>query len=155
MRRLAIPLLAALVIGGLVVVGYWAGGRLGADAGGSKLLSLWLSDPDCGVYPDGCAASGEGLELRLRFLDPPSAMKPATLQLDSSLPLSLATVDFEMVGMDMGLNRYRLESPEGRRFQARVMLPVCVSGRRDWVARVYVVGEQGDYLAEFPFETRH
>jgi hypothetical protein len=155
MRRLAMPLLAALVIGGLVAVGYWAGGRLGSDAGGSEFVSLSLSDPDCRVFPDGCAAFGEDLELRLRFLDQPSAMKPVTLELDSSLPISSASVDFEMVGMDMGMNRYRLESPDQRRFQAKVMLPVCVSGRRDWVARVYVVGEQGDYLAEFPFETEH
>jgi len=39
---------------------------------------------------------------------------------------------FDMQGMQMGLNRYRLlPGPDGR-WTAEVVLPVCVQGRSDW-----------------------
>ncbi len=38
-----------------------------------------------------------------------------------------------MVGMDMGFNRYDLRPAGNGVFASKVTLPVCVSGRRDWI----------------------
>ena len=39
-----------------------------------------------------------------------------------------------MVSMDMGFNRYDLRpAGEPGEFAARITLPMCVSGRRDWM----------------------
>jgi hypothetical protein len=44
-----------------------------------------------------------------------------------------AQASFTMVGMNMGLNRYTLRPDVAGVFHAEVILPVCVSGRREWV----------------------
>lgn len=65
------------------------------------------------------------------------------------------TLRFDMVGMDMGVNQYRLQVIDKGVWQAQVMLPVCVTGRRDWFAtvRVTVPGDEA-VEAKFPFETQ-
>lgn len=50
--------------------------------------------------------------------------------------------EFAMQGMEMGLNRYRLEHQANGEWQGRVTLPVCVSGRRDWLLVLEVDGER-------------
>lgn len=47
---------------------------------------------------------------------------------------------FSMEGMDMGFNLYTLRADKAGVFQARVTLPVCVTGRRDWVMDLNVDG---------------
>jgi hypothetical protein len=47
---------------------------------------------------------------------------------------------FTMEGMDMGFNLYTLRPDAGGVFRARVTLPVCVSGRRDWRMNLNVDG---------------
>lgn len=47
---------------------------------------------------------------------------------------------FTMEGMDMGFNLYTLRADKKGAFQASVTLPVCVTGRRDWVMHLSVDG---------------
>lgn len=49
---------------------------------------------------------------------------------------------FTMEGMDMGFNLYTLHADAKGTFQTTVTLPVCVTGRRDWVMRLSVDGAQ-------------
>ncbi len=56
---------------------------------------------------------------------------------------------FTMAGMDMGFNLYTLRpDPEGV-FRGSVTLPVCVTGRRDWVMILEIDGAQ----LQVPFVT--
>lgn len=50
----------------------------------------------------------------------------------SGLDVESVHAYFLMRGMDMGFNRYRFVR-DGDHWRAVVTLPVCVSGRRDWV----------------------
>ena len=43
---------------------------------------------------------------------------------------------FVMRGMKMGLNRYHFVDQGNNRWRADVTLPVCVSGRSDWIAEL-------------------
>lgn len=61
--------------------------------------------------------------------------------------------DFQMVGMDMGMNRYRLTHSDGA-WRANVTLPVCMSGRVDWFALIEFTAKGNSYRAKFPFQTR-
>ena len=71
---------------------------------------------------------------------------------DSALPSAgPASVDFVMVGMDMGLNRYTLTRQADGSYRAKIILPVCSTGRSDWVAKVSAVVGQEMWTAEFPF----
>lgn len=47
---------------------------------------------------------------------------------------------FTMVGMDMGFNLYSLHADNQGVYKARITLPVCVSGRRDWVMTLDIDG---------------
>jgi hypothetical protein len=53
-----------------------------------------------------------------------------------------ARANFTMPGMDMGFNLYTLR-PDGRgAYRARVTLPMCVTGRQDWVLHVDLDGRR-------------
>lgn len=56
---------------------------------------------------------------------------------------------FTMEGMDMGFNLYTLHADKNGVFRGRVTLPVCVSGRRDWLMTLDIDGR----LLAVPFVT--
>jgi len=55
-----------------------------------------------------------------------------------------------MVDMNMGFNLYTLRPDSDGVFRAKVTLPACVSGRRDWVMTVDI--DKATRLA-VPFST--
>ncbi len=67
-----------------------------------------------------------------------------------------ASVDFVMIGMDMGINRYALLKQADGDFVGKVILPVCSIGRSDWLAKLSVVvsladGAQEMWTLDVPF----
>lgn len=63
-------------------------------------------------------------------------------------------VDFDGVDMRMGINRVRL-TPSGQSatlFTGQGMLPVCVSGRMLWSAKVLIDTPSGAHIVPFHFE---
>jgi hypothetical protein len=64
------------------------------------------------------------------------ALQPFSVAFNSSHDPGIEdiTVSFSMKGMDMGSNRYRLERNRQGGWQAQVTLPICISGRSDWLA---------------------
>lgn len=71
----------------------------------------------------------------------PSALQPFVLTVRAPKGTQVYA-EFVMQGMEMGLNRYRLEHQPNGAWQGRVTLPVCVSGRRDWLLVLEVDGER-------------
>ena len=61
-------------------------------------------------------------------------------------------VAFRMRDMDMGRNVYRLQRVADA-WQADVILPVCSSGRRDWLAEVRVRADGAEIIGVFTFMT--
>ncbi|WP_246542729.1 hypothetical protein [Paludibacterium yongneupense] len=74
-----------------------------------------------------CALPGGG---RLRFVTPPRHGQAFELRVEG-VETKSATAEFTMRDMDMGFNRYRFVKQPAA-WQARVMLPLCVTGRREW-----------------------
>jgi len=64
-------------------------------------------------------------------------MRPFVTEIEAS---GAATVgaDFAMSGMDMVPNRYHLRRENDGYWRASVVLPVCVSGREDWVLTLMI-----------------
>jgi hypothetical protein len=94
----------------------------------------------------GCRLQLGGEGVVVRFSESPRAMRPFVIEVDA--PRAVAVVaDFTMPGMDMVPNRYDLaRAPDGQ-WRAKVVLPVCISGRADWSLAVTV----GDRTASVPF----
>lgn len=57
---------------------------------------------------------------------------------------------FQMQDMEMGFNRYRLLPAAAEGWQAEVMLPACIQGRKDWL----VILEIGGRKYALPFTSR-
>lgn len=138
--------LVALAAGGFMAA------RLQAPAPPEAARTLAVA-PDCDPAAGGCAAGGEDLRLQVRFDRTVTPLEPFTVRLEADSPLDDARLRFDMAGMDMGLNAYRMR-PAGGRWEATVMLPVCATGRRDWIVTVTVVRGGTAFRAVIPFVVR-
>jgi hypothetical protein len=137
MKRVWAPLLLVVALVAIAVAGWWL--KRPAEA-----VAVACTDPLAG-----CIFSHRGAPARVRF-----SMQPVPLQafeLTVAAPnVTRISAEFQMVGMDMGFNRYDLRPTHDGAFASKVTLPVCVSGRRDWVLTLDLDGAR----YALPFSTR-
>ena len=101
-----------------------------------------------------CADLNQGCPLAdgvsLRFLRPARHGQHFPVQL-AGWPANSPPpgVEFAMAGMDMGSARFPLRDQGHGRWQADIMLPVCVTGRQDWLLLLDLHGKrlQVDFVA--------
>ncbi|MEW6591202.1 MAG: hypothetical protein AB1418_09195 [Pseudomonadota bacterium] len=137
MKRIALPLLLIAALIAIAVAGWWLKRPAEAEA-------VACADPVAG-----CRFSHDGAEATLRFSATPAPM--AAFRVELQVPgAHRASAEFQMVGMDMGFNRYDLKPAGEGVFAAQVTLPVCVSGRRDWTLYLDLDGTR----YALPFSTR-
>lgn len=120
LRGVALPLLLVVALIAIAVAGWWL--KRPAEA-----VPVACTNP-----VSGCAFNHRGTAVTLRFGAAPQPMAPFDVELRAP-GIQRASAEFQMIGMDMGFNRYDLKPAGADRLVARVTLPVCVSGRRDWV----------------------
>lgn len=95
----------------------------------------------CANPMDGCRLEWDGGAADIRFLSMPGTLKPFGLQVAAPSAKAVSAA-FTMRDMDMGENRYRLVRGKDGAWYADVTLPVCVSGRADWVMTLDVDGDR-------------
>ncbi len=112
--------------------------------------------PSCEIKGAGCSVSVG--DLGGAFIQAPAVIKPLEKFMLSVVPqgallknLGAVSVDFQMVGMDMGINQYPLTRLADGAYQQTVILPVCTTTRTDWVALVSMTTTQGTFVAKLPF----
>lgn len=88
----------------------------------------------------GCRLTVAAHPVGVRFLSAPDPLKPFVVEV-SAPHAEQVGARFLMVGMEMGVNRYRFQR-EGAGWRASVMLPACVAGRSDWLMELEVDGQQ-------------
>lgn len=82
----------------------------------------------CDDIVQGCAHG----DLTVRAMTLPTTMRAFEVRI--SLPGAESVyASFDMVDMQMGMNRYRFQRQPDGSWRAMVTLPVCISGRSDWV----------------------
>lgn len=121
------------------------------------LAALFLSGcgkQDLPVTPclslvQGCAVALGAEKVSVKTDSLPVPLKPFTLSISAASARAVSVV-LQMRGMDMGLNRYRLLREPNGEWRATITLPVCVSGRRDWLMIVEVDGEQRAFAFQTP-----
>lgn len=111
------------------------------------LLLAACSGPDqsaplvaCADPTAGCHFKIGEREVSLRFGRPITAMAPFDVSVNVTQAHEVKAA-FAMRGMDMGRNQYRLLAANDGHWGAKVMLPVCVQGRRDWLMTLSVDGD--------------
>jgi hypothetical protein len=132
------------------------------------LAALLLAGCDSGTQPasvtelqagqscnvvQGCSGRHESLTVTLAFEAGPRALQPfpVSVQVDADRQPDDVLVVFSMAGMDMGRNRYRLLPAGDGRWRGEVTLPVCSSGRSDWLADVEIHYADRLYRLRAPF----
>lgn len=151
-------ILPALGIGGLfllVLLGYWLADHSSSILDEQEEVRELAVNDTCDPIAEACRAMGDDAEFSFHLAGPVKPLKPFDVEVKTGLNAQAVTLRFDMVGMDMGVNQYRLQVIDKGVWQAQVMLPVCVTGRRDWFAtvRVTVPGDEA-VEAKFPFETQ-
>ena len=110
---------------------------------------------DCDVAQTACTARGEGLAVELTLgpdAQPMEAFKIRLRTTEDQLPASaVVELEFRMQAMDMGMNRYRLLRNDQGAWTGEATLPVCSSGRSDWLAEVDIRHGGQRWTASFPF----
>lgn len=94
----------------------------------------------CPNLQAGCAARLGGREVELGIDGELKVLSPFEIWLKAP-GAQTVQASFTMAGMDMGFNLYTLRPDASGRFRARITLPVCVSGRRDWVMTLRIDGQ--------------
>ncbi len=152
----AVPVLvlaASMLIGVLVCLGlHRHQGPSGATSTQDRVV-LQLQTP-CDAAGAGCNAHGGGVHMLMRFKNKVQPLTRTTFTValeDFPDPAESITATFRMPGMNMGENRYVLVAGTGGVWRGDIMLPVCTSGRRDWVVEVQVLSKGRSYRAEMPF----
>ena len=67
-------------------------------------------------------------------------------------------VDFKMKNMNMGINRFSLKNDysdtKNSKWFGIVLLPICVTGRADWIASFEVTTNNNQYLISLPLDIK-
>lgn len=151
------PAIVGIVLAGLAL-GVWLSASHGLRErllGQAPSTELVVGPLNCEPATRPCAAVLGDTQLLLRFDRPPEPLEPfiAELQLMGEWPAPPASLvlSFQMRGMDMGLNRFALEPTADRRWRGEVLLPVCSTGRRDWLVDASL-GDDPPRVVRFGFK---
>ena len=101
----------------------------------------------CADIVTGCALPLA--EASIRFDRQPDALKPFHIAVLWPGAREVRA-SFQMHGMEMGFNRYKLVEAEPGKWRGEVMLPACIQGRKDWLVVVNADGKQ----YALPFRSR-
>ncbi|MGM0593536.1 MAG: hypothetical protein ACQETD_03275 [Pseudomonadota bacterium] len=110
----------------------------------------------CDAATGSCRVSGDEVAVIATLEAGLQPLKPFSVQVDiQGLEVDSGSViaDFQMKGMDMGVNRYRLKPGQEGLWQGTATLPVCTASRMDWYMDLSFSAEGSSYRARFPFET--
>ena len=116
---------------------------------------LRMTDAHCDSARQTCLATGTGLDVEWRLGPPVRPMEQFDMRLrivrgELSADAEVI-IEFQMRDMEMGMNRYRLEPAAVDMWGGRAMLPVCTSGRSDWLATLTIQDGERRWTTEMPF----
>ena len=86
----------------------------------------------------------------IQYLKP--FMSQVRLSNSKAVNISRASIEFLMQGMEMAANRSVLQQQSKNQWQAQSILPVCASGRKDWLGVVRLESQKGVWQASFRFK---
>ena len=145
-----------LVFVAFVLLGIYLPGMLDKIEDGEQPIEMVSVDKDCNVTRESCRAEVDGKVVHFMIHGPIYYLQhfDYELSLNGFEPnaITRATVEFDMLDMQMGLNRYIPQASEdGQTWRGVAVLPVCVSGRKDWRVTLVLETDTGNYRARFDF----
>lgn len=78
----------------------------------------------------------------------------AWVEKNKDLNIESIQVEFKMKNMNMGINRFILTKTitknEKQNWQGKALLPVCITGRADWISALEVTTNKNRYIFSIP-----
>ena len=129
LRSFFVVLLLALVIVGNYFL------RKGTDNNQVEYSKCQLGIENCLIVTD-------GMELEIIVEGEIKALKPFVIHMvDKNQIIDKALVKFNMKAMNMGVNQYEFVQIDNNNWKAEVVIPVCTTGRRDWLVEFEIDNE--------------
>ena len=121
-----------------------------------KYVPMKTASP-CDLNSQTCMANIEQRSVRLRFKQTVKYLTRFDVEVVTdgfaSSEIESMSVDFSMLDMTMGINRFSLKRTDKKDvWQGMAILPVCITGRSDWRVKLYLANSQTDYIAIFNLE---
>jgi hypothetical protein len=114
-----------------------------------------IVDSQCSPVGSPCMSMGDDLSMEFQLGPDISAMRKFPIQVKTrklpDLVIDNVRIEFKMQGMEMGQNNFLLQASDDNTWDGHAILPVCVSGRSDWMARVVASSGSNEYVAEYYF----
>ncbi|MRR52432.1 MAG: hypothetical protein EG825_16255, partial [Rhodocyclaceae bacterium] len=151
-RRLILDAVLILGLVLIVVAGYRYANSQRTEAGNTV-----RPEANCNLHRTSCSAHlPDGRQLIFGITPHPiPVVQPMQLEVrlegPAGAPLSKVEVDFAGKSMNMGFNRVTLTPVDGNRARGEGNLPVCVTGRMDWIATVLLELDGKRINVPFPF----
>ena len=121
--------------------------------GAPREATLLHADSSCNPVGGQCTARSESIAITLRLEDALRPLKRFQVEVDVAdayaQEMDSVAVQFSMVGMNMGVNRFGLDNTAKRKWGGFAILPVCATGRADWLVNVEAQRGRDVYVAEF------
>lgn len=149
MKNKALP---GVAIGLLIVILGVIGFKLSPQLRNAAVVTLPIST--CSPAQDTCSTTlPDGS--RLDFSMEPRPIRPLQplrliVGISESSPAKVE-IDFNGAAMEMGYNRSVLQGSDGH-FSGQAMLPVCVTGKMQWLATVLLTQKDRKIAIPFHFE---
>ena len=122
---------------------------------------IQLESNNCGVESKKCIVEFNKLKLKILFDENIYYLKPFKVSVLNEnmdeLELESIQVDFKMKSMDMGVNRFFFKKNEvesAHVWNAKVLLPICITGRADWISEFIVTTKSSKYLISLPVSVK-
>ena len=149
-------LLRVLLLGIFIFLLFW--GKLQLQQVNDNFANVNIKNAKCNIKENTCLVENELFKLKLnmdkniRYLTPFNVTASSIVK--AKHPIARIQLDFKMKGMDMGVNRILLKPGKQenniQQWHGNGLLPICVSGRADWVAELELYINQTRYRLQFP-----
>ncbi len=111
------------------------------------------ADFNCNPVGGQCTARSESTAITVRLEDALRPLERFQVEVEvvdvHAQEMDSVAVQFSMVGMNMGINRFELDNTTKRKWEGFAILPVCTTGRADWLVNVEAQRGREVYVAEF------
>lgn len=110
-----------------------------------------MANDECDLGKNICITKKNSKVINLHFSSPVKYLEKFDIGLAiqgfSEESLQQVYVEFDMQGMNMGINRFELHKQSDKRvWEGFAILPVCVSGRKNWQVKLHIFGDNTHYV---------
>lgn len=126
-----------------------------------KVTSITLEN--CDAQNEICTFTTQNFTFEISMDKAIYYLKPFTVSMRTSFKnlaskeqasIEAVSIAFKMTNMNMGVNRFQLKQSQFKDnhsvWKAKVILPVCVTGRADWNSELDIVTNEEHYRFVFP-----